>query len=259
MRNKDIQSLPQRREKTLEYRQTQVLFDKKWRRFLKSAWVFRFIPFVNGVFGNGSMAIGNVSEKSDFDVLILAKRGRIFTARAFSIIFFGLLGVRRSKHDSGPSAADKVCLNHFVSQDSFRLTEEVNGFWQLLYQKLVPVYGDTKVLESFFLANQDWLKAPQPSLDLRHQSKPATSFKRILQATLGGKPGDYLEAWLKRLQVKRIEAGLKKDLNRPSVIRVITHDKKISDGSYSLPPLIKYNDKELQFHPDPAIIEIKQI
>lgn len=245
--------------KTIEYRQTQVLFDKKWRRFLKYSWVFRFIPFVEGVFGNGSMAIGNVSERSDFDVLILAKRGRIFTARAFSIIFFGLLGVRRSKHDSGANAADKVCLNHFVSPDSFRLTEEINGFWQLLYQKLVPVYGNSEVLESFFLANQDWLESRRFNLDLRHQHKVSTSFKKLLETILTTSVGDYLETKLKDLQVKRIESGLKKELNRPSVIRVITHDKKISDGVYALPPLIKYNDRELQFHPDPATIEIKQI
>jgi len=256
----------------IQYRQQQVLYDKKWQTLLRRAWLFRHIPFIDAAFGSGSLALGNVSEDSDLDVLIAAQPGRIFTARAAAIIAFGTFGWRRSKLDHRESAADKVCLNHFVTPDTYQLTLEPNDYWHLLYTQLTPIYGQTALIKKFNRANS-WAGISEYRLDARHKYQTASLFKRVLTSLLTSSLGDWLEDRLKYYQIKRIESGLPRPgEQRPSVIRAVASHLSSSRGAkrrvgdpilssqkktYRLPPLITYTDFELQFHPDPATIEIQ--
>ena len=64
------------------------LFDKKFRIFKKRSRLFKYIPFVDFVLLAGSMATGRVHEKSDFDVIIGVRRGRVFTSWFLSALSF---------------------------------------------------------------------------------------------------------------------------------------------------------------------------
>jgi predicted nucleotidyltransferase len=85
---------------------TQLLYDKKWHLLIKRAGIFKHIPFIDFVFGSGSLAIGNVDEESDFDVLVGVREGRIFTVRFLSALFLSVLRWRRAKEHGGKSAAN---------------------------------------------------------------------------------------------------------------------------------------------------------
>src|SRR3989344_3138829 len=132
-------------------RQQQVLHDKKWIKFLKRTWLFRWIPFVEFAVAAGSLATGNVNPDSDFDVIVGAKTGRIFTARFFCALAFGFFGWRRKRLHGGASyktyksyktyrseTSDKVCLNHFITAKSYRLAPPPHAFLKKFYQKLLP-------------------------------------------------------------------------------------------------------------------------
>lgn len=233
-----------------------LLYDAKWRRFLKKTWLFRYIPFIEFVFGSGSMAVGNVDGESDFDVLIGARSGRIFTARFCAVIAFGLFGWRRSKLDHSVSASDKICLNHFVTPQAYALSLQKNEYWQRMYAGLAPVYGSDEKFKEFFAANRDWLqKEPAYQADLRHLYKTPTQFKTLIESALSGGFGEWLEKKLKAYQIKRIERGLPKKENAPMRAISITGERT---SSFTLAPLIVYTDTELEFHPDPVRIEIVQ-
>ena len=213
-----------------------VLFDQKWKKFLWRSWLFRYIPFIDFVLAAGSMALGNVKSESDFDVIVAAKSGRIFTARFFSVLAFSLFGWRRKKLSHRESATDKICLNHFVTEKSFQLSPPRNHYWQALYKNLVPILGEPEKISQFWKANQEWMEQPQIyQNDLRHQNKKSI-IKKILETVLGGKLGAWLEKFLKSTQIKRIERGLKND-------------------GLGYQPRIIYNDNELEFHPDTQRIQ----
>lgn len=233
----------------------QLTYDKKWRRFLQKTWVFRHIPFIEFVFGSGSLAVGNVDEQSDFDVLIGVRQGRIFTARFVAAIFFGLFGWRRSKMDHSVAASDKVCLNHFVTPQSYACSFEKNEYWQKMYQGLAPVYGSEKAIQNFFDSNRGWLKGESRwAGDLRHLHKTPSTFKKILEKMLSGRLGNWAEQQLKAYQVRRIERGLPKEhTGAPRRVISVTGS---APARFTLPPLIVYTDKELEFHPDPVVIEV---
>jgi hypothetical protein len=245
-------------DKSALNRQSQVLYDDKWRILNKRTWLFRYIPFVEFVFGSGSLAVGNVSKDSDLDVLVCVKSGRIFTARFFSALFFSIFRWRRTKNDTHKTAANKVCLNHFITKESFALSAKPNEYWRILYKNLVPIYGSQKVMIDFFSANKNWIKLNYASQnDLRYQFKNPSKFKLLLEKLFSNNFGSWLEAKLKTYQIKKIEASMhNKTANRENIIRTFTGSAKGKFYRYQLPPIIVYTDTELEFHPDPAIIEI---
>lgn len=225
----------------LKHRQQQVLHDKKWIKFLRRTWLFRWIPFVEFALAAGSLVTGNVHIDSDFDVIVGAMPGRIFTARFFSVIGFGFFGWRRKRLSHKEAAADKVCLNHFVTEKSYRLSPPHNAYWQNLYQNLVPVYGAQEKINKFFAANADWLSQSKVIVrpyidDLRHIYRTGSFAKKIREWILDGCFGNWLERKLKALQVARIEKSFG------------------TEAGYK--PRVIYSDDELEFHPDTRRIEL---
>lgn len=208
---------------------------KKWGKFLRRVRLFRFVPFVDFVLASGSLATGKIHEKSDFDVIVGVRQGRIFTARFFAVVFFGFLGWRRSKLDHKEDSSDKICLNHFVTPKSYRLSPPYNEYWNYLYQSLIPVLGDEESISKFFKAN-DWMSPPRIyKRDPRYLGKGQSILKKFLEWMLSGRLGDGIENILKEDQIKRVESGLPQSLGYK--------------------PRFIYNDNELEFHPDTRRIE----
>jgi hypothetical protein len=216
----------------IEKRRRQVLLDEKWKKFLRRTWLFRYVPFVDFAFGAGSMATGNVNENSDFDVIIGARDGRIFSARFFAVILFGAFGWRRSRIDHRETARDKICLNHFVTSRAFSLAPPHHAYWENLYRNLVPLFGNREKIRSFWAANEAWMKHGVSYCDdLRHKYREGAYIKSIIEKICSGRFGDGIERILKHMQVRRIERGL-----------------KASGDFYE--PRIRFDDTELEFHPD---------
>ncbi|MDP3999243.1 MAG: hypothetical protein Q8P76_01445 [bacterium] len=237
------------------------IYNQKWRKFLSRVWLFKFIPFVDFVLAAGSLVTGNPHENSDFDVIVGARQGRVFTARAFCILAFGLFGWRRRgvhKFISYADAqvdklneldlktyklknlqtSDKFCFNHFVTPAAYRLSEPHNDYWKKLYSSLAPVYGEPEVIQKFFDANEEWMgpvrnSPPKGSFGPRLRAGVVSNGIRWL---LSGLLGNWLEKKLKAVQIKRIESGLEKE------------------KGYK--PRIIYNDNELEFHPDTKRTEL---
>ncbi len=219
-------------QEVIARRQQQVLHDEKWVKFLRRTRLFHWIPFVDLALAAGSMAMGNVKPQSDFDVIVGVKTGRIFTARFFAVLAFGLFGWRRKKLSHKEEAADKVCLNHFVTAKAYRLSGPHDAYWQKLYQSLVPIFGSSEVINNFFQANGDWMGAMRVFVDdLRHNREGAAWPRVCVEKILAGRLGDRLEGWLRKIQIRRIERGLRND-----------------PPGYK--PRIIYGDEELEFHPD---------
>jgi hypothetical protein len=200
---------------------------------------------VDFVLTAGSMAMGNVRPESDFDVIVGARSGRIFTARFFGVVAFGLFGWRRKNSSThqliNSLTADKICLNHFVTPAAYRLSPPHNNYWKRLYENLVPVFGEAEKINRFFKENADWTNKTNGTYktyvdDLRHEHKTSSLLKKLLEWILASKTGNWLERQLKRLQIKRIETSLK-----------LTPAYK---------PRIIFNDNELEFHPDTRRVEI---
>ena len=56
---------------------------QKWKKFLRIAKWFQAVPYLRAIFASGSLAMNNTDHESDFDVLAVAKSGRLYTWRIF--------------------------------------------------------------------------------------------------------------------------------------------------------------------------------
>lgn len=210
---------------------------EKWNKLLHRAMLFTHIPFIEAIFVAGSMAIGNTSKDSDFDLIIAVKSGRIFTARAFCVFMFGVLGWRRKRGERGASLSDKFCLNHFVTPEKYKLSGPYSESWQKLYSSLVPIYGNKDMIQKFYDANSDWMKEKRIyKEDKRHIYRKGSKFKLFLEIIFERNLGIFLEKFLKDIQIKKIEKSLRTEkLHNPRII---------------------FNDSELEFHPDRKKFEL---
>lgn len=175
----------------MESRRQYLLYDLKWRKLLKLAEWFRFLPFIEFVMASGSMALGNVDEKSDFDLLVGVKQGRMFTARYFALALFTLLGVRRMDDDP-ESSPDKLCFNHFVTSSVYA-KPPFNTYRRELYRNLVPVFGNVERIREFFKANKWCGRDGGKVLDLRYKYRERSGFGQFFEVLFGGRFGDWIE------------------------------------------------------------------
>ena len=182
------------------------------------------------------MATGNVSIDSDFDVIVGVRRGRMFSARFFSILVCDLFGWRRRNLDHGAAAADTICLNHFVTEAAYRLSPPYEEYWKLLYRRLVPVCGHAKNIQAFFDANRDWRGGHiEIRADRRYRSTKGSVFKRGGEQLLSGMCGNWFEKLFRAFQLRRIQ------------------EKLVPRAGYR--PRLTINDEELELHLDTRRIE----
>jgi len=219
------------------------------------------MAFVRCVILNGSMASGQVKAPSDIDLLIIAKSGRIFTARFLSLFITYLTGLKRGKDDKRHGG--KFCLNYFLTEDFLTIphnrSETMNKYCAENYSRSILMAGDEKLFNKFMQGNFNWMKrylksqkskvkiAIQKSkLSVCHSefiSESQRSRNKFLRAEsspldgvgmtamerlLSGKVGDRLEKILKNIQIAKI--------NR-------------DPRTKKYPDLIVVSDNELRFHP----------
>ena len=141
-----------------------------------------------------------------------------------------MLGARRGRFDF--TAPDKLCFNHYVTDDNLELTHHSLYIAQSL-TNMKPVIVSNGVVENFTTSNR-WanfycynFKQTGKYRDVR-PSKIMIALAKIGEYGLNNFFGDFLEKLLKSFQQRRIK-------NNPA--------------TYESGGRIIFNDKELEFHP----------
>lgn len=92
---------------------------EKWRHMLASAWWLQAVPYVRMLAAGGSLAMGSSSPQSDWDMFVIVKSGRLYTARLGLLLVALLLGRLRTKRMR--IAPDKFCFNHLITTDGLAI------------------------------------------------------------------------------------------------------------------------------------------
>jgi len=210
------------------------LADWKWKKARKIFRITQIIPFMKMVLVSGSLAFGNSKDESDIDVIIIAKKGRIWTVRAFATLLTCILGVRRHSKIT----KNKICLNHYITDQSLKIPFE-SLYNAQSYVHLVNVYRsqeDERLFEEFQKENK-WIKKYVENYEVSElenfrgirRNKILGFISKIFEIILSGKHGIYLEKKLSEIQSRKIK-------NNP------LYEK--AGGR------ITANDNQLEFHPN---------
>lgn len=127
-----------------------------WRKVRRFHCLLSICPFVRMAAVCNSLAYGNVHEGSDIDLFIVAKSGRLHTARLFLKILTSLFGMRAHHHKT----AGRFCLSFFVTGralDLKPLALEFDPHLAYFVSHMVPLTGRSTYL-AFLAANNHWTK-----------------------------------------------------------------------------------------------------
>ena len=175
----------------------------KVKRLRRAVWFLRFVPFVRMIGITGRLAMRNAQRKSDWDLLVVLKHGKIWTGRTLVTLAVHLMGKRRY----GDKIKDRICLNHFITDKSLKIKVR-DLFSANEYFFCFPLFGSQEY-KRFQIKNR-WIKNFKPNyriaeasnLKLLRDTKLSRFVRKILEMVFDW---DFLESWLRKLETKKIE------------------------------------------------------
>ena len=142
---------------------------KLWNKVNRWLFLIRMVPFLKLVCVSNNMSFGVVDGQSDIDLFVVAKKGRLYTARFFLNLFLKIFGLRVSRGKT----FGRFCLSFMVDEDNvdladFRIDDDVYlYFWA---KRLLPILdrgglsrGFAGLLEGVFGGLEDFLRKRQIS------------------------------------------------------------------------------------------------
>jgi hypothetical protein len=153
---------------------------------LKYGRILGRLPFVRMVALTGSLAVMNVSRNADFDYMLVTSPGRLWTARAFALLFGRF--ARRFGHT--------ICPNLMITENSLKWHQHDLYSARELCQ-MIPITG--KDVYRTLMKENEWAKGLLPNAIMDSGGSPLNKqdsiFQKSLEFLLSGKVGDRFEKW----------------------------------------------------------------
>ncbi len=223
----------------------QKIADEKWKKARKMIKMLQMIPFIKMVIVSGSLAINNPKEESDIDLLIITKKGRIWTCRILVTLFTQLIGWRRH----GLLTKNRLCLNHYLTEKSLEIPFK-SLYNAQTYSHFVSLWEARPCeLRKKIQKQNSWLNnylffgfRGGNYLNQIKSNKSLSAIRKTGEFLLNRKIGDMFEIFLKKVQSERIN---KDPLTYQSGGRVVVNNKQLEfhPSSPEKKILEKYNQK----------------
>lgn len=222
-----------RAENLIELRHKRTAdFDKKMQIALLGARKLRLIPFVRAVFVCNNLSFETADAKSDIDVFVVVKDGRIWISRILATLMLSFFSLRRTKY----KITNRICLSFYVS-DKFLNLRSIKIKEQDIYlvywlSALLPIY-DPKNIHSKINAANVWAKEYLPNgfeeqnlLEIKYgigDSKYLDFIKRAFEKMWSGSYGDLIENQARQIQKIKMNFN-PKSLRNLNDTRVVVND-----------------------------------
>jgi hypothetical protein len=172
-------------------------------------------PFAEGIILTGSMNLFNCVPQSDFDLLIIAQKNKIWSTRLFVMALSEIFGSRRKTGKT----KNRFCLNCFVSQENLEISGKAKprNFYsaQEYARAKLLIQKDEKIFEKFQEHNS-WIHQflniyPWPGSESQKlkEIKTISALSKFIEFILSANFGEWLEKKLGEWQSRRINLKLR--------------------------------------------------
>jgi hypothetical protein len=183
----------------------EIVETRKYRESVSSrgyARAFRYgrmlgrLPFIRMVTLTGSLAMRNCDQTGDYDYMLIASRGRVWTARIFALLlnkFARLFGAT-------------LCPNLIVSEEKLEWQEH-NLYSAHEIAQMNLISGEA-VFNRLRVAN-NWIEEYLPNWNMGqkiNESEKSFFLQKIFESFLSGKLGDKIEAWEMNRKIRKFSA-----------------------------------------------------
>lgn len=212
---------------------------KKAKRWAKRS---KWMPYLRGLFLTGTLAMKRGSSNSDWDVLVVLKKDRIWLGRLMLTTWFHLVGKRRYKQ----KIENRFCLNQFVVDKKLEFKEQ-NEFLSNELLTTEELMGNSKLKNKIIQKNKNWIKTFKPNFKFRESvgsssTSRKNNFSKIVQ--------EKLEIILETFKLAKMANTISKKI----MIQKIINNPK----TYSPNADIRYSDFFLVFLPRPQRGKLKK-
>ena len=188
------------REHVFETRQRRRRHSTRLMRLARAyGALIAHLPFVRMVAVTGSLAVENAEADDDIDYLIVTSPGRVWTARAFTMLTVRVAALK----------GITLCPNYILSEDALALDQhDLYTARELVQMQSIAGYDTHMRLLDANPWRSDFLPNVSPTIDAP-RLKPRPWYQRALEALLSASVGDRFERWIferKSAELRR-EAG----------------------------------------------------
>jgi len=201
----------------------------KLRKIKKRVNRFKRLPFLRGVFVAGTLSFQTASKESDWDILVIMKKDRIWLGRLILTGFLFLTGQKRQ----GLKITDRFCLNHFLTEQNL-IPENRNEYTACEYGFVFPIIGK-ELFKDFMRLNWTWMRNYTPNFEVAENYEGGFLLKDV------SRPG-LIE---KLMEFFGVAGFLNKQCKSWMVERIEKNPETFKEGG-----VVIYNDGELAFWPD---------
>ncbi len=195
--------------------------------------LIKYLPYIRGIFISGTLALQTASKDSDWDILVIIKKDRIWLGRLILTGFLFITGQKRTHY----KIKDRFCLNHFLTEDNL-IPESRNDYSACDHSFIFPIFGK-KLFQDFARLNWNWVRQFMPNFQIAGSScqnfflveeKWSKRVQKLFEKSLEVfGVASFFDRFCKKWMIKRIE-------NNPETFK---------KGA-----IVIFNDKELAFWPD---------
>ncbi len=180
----------------------------------KAAGIFSLIPGVKMVAVTGSLAMENSSDESDIDLLIVAKKGTLWTTRLLS--YFVLSTMRFAlRKPNDRNQKDKFCLNMWLDEsDLVWKTKDRNLYTAHEIAQITPLVNKNKTYEKFIYKNK-WILKFWPNA-IRINEKVKVKSGKVFSFSFLDFPLRMLEKLAYQLQLGYMRPKITRELVTPT-------------------------------------------
>ena len=184
------------RTEILDIRQTREVHSQKaFKRAVFYGRILGRLPFIRMAALTGSLAMLNLSKNSDMDYLIVARHGRVWTARAFALLLDRIARL----------FGDVICPNVIVSERTLEWNTR-NIYAAREFAQMIPISG-MDVYRRLIEVNAwvtDFLPNAFPSVD-RFETGSNPNRRNLFEFFFNGKLGDRFEQWEMNRKIARFK------------------------------------------------------
>lgn len=151
---------------------------KKGKIAKKAAKLLSIIPGIKMIAQTGSLAMENSSEESDIDLMIITKRGFLWTTRLFAYFIIRLFGIRVRNPGVGDQK-NKLCLNIWLDEADLSWPKKNRNIYTAHeIAQATPLVNKNKTYE-IFLSQNKWILSYWPKAVRIKNLKSTCSTGRI--------------------------------------------------------------------------------
>lgn len=193
---------------------------KLWSKVKRWRWVFSNVPFLTQVFVSNTLAYDNVYRRSDIDLFLIGKQGRLWTTRAFLLFWFNLFGLRVKSVNRYAKFSPELFISD-QSLDVRSLTLNNDYYFSFWLADLTPIWPDGR--SGAFRQTNSWFKDDLPIAWRSPKDKTFTLlkpslFRMLAEKILSNRLGGKLEKMLYRVQSRIIKKNIERLGVNPEVV-----------------------------------------